>query len=88
MLKEFNSYFVANKNISNIKNINDFRKNYTFKYKKPIISNNKNIIFLIGLNLRVESPIYNIILRQLSLFNKNKVKIISFGSTSNLTYKF
>ena len=82
MLKEFNSFFNKSKFVNKLKN-NDFRSNYLLKFRKINLLNS-DLFILVGLNLRVESPLYNIRLRKLYL--KKKILIVSFGSTSNLTY--
>jgi hypothetical protein len=84
MLKEFNSLFKKNSIKLNLKN-NDFRQNYLLKFRKVNLLTT-SLLLLIGLNLRIVSPLYNIRLKKLYL--KKKLLIIYFGSTANLTYKF
>lgn len=85
MLKEFNSFFNNNTVVNKLKKNNDFRSNYLLKFRKINLLNS-DLCILVGLNLRVESPLYNIRLRKLYL--KKKILIVSFGSTVNLTYNF
>ena len=62
---------------------NDFKNNYLLPiHKNKLI--NYNFCVLIGINLRLESPLYNIFIRKLYL--KKKITIIIFSSAVNLTY--
>ena len=80
LLKEFNSFF---NNYNQLSQTNDLRKNYLLKFNKSILLKS-DIIVLVGLNLRLESPLYNVRLKKLNL-KKNSL-IVSFGSSINLNY--
>lgn len=75
------NFFSYNCNLD-FKNI-DLRNNYLFQYNKYNLLNN-DLLILVGINLRLESPLYNLQLRKLYL--KKKIIIVSFTPTINLTY--
>jgi hypothetical protein len=59
----------------------DIRNNYITNISNDVFNKLKLCIFL-GLNLRLESPLYNIRFRKM----KKKIFFISFSNTVNLTY--
>lgn len=63
----------------------DLRENYLINFHKLEL-NNSDLLILINLNLRLESPLYNIKIRK--LVKKRKIIIISFSQIINLTYYF
>jgi len=69
---------------SDLNTINcDFKNNYILPiHKEKLI--NYQICVLIGINLRLESPLYNLVLRRLYL--KKQLLIILFTNSVNLTY--
>jgi NADH dehydrogenase (ubiquinone) Fe-S protein 1 len=85
ILKDFSNFIGSSNfktNLNNNSNI-DFRQNYILTFHKNDLYN-CSLLFLVGLNLRLESPLYNLKLRK--LFLKKKFLILVFNSTLNLTY--
>jgi NADH dehydrogenase/NADH:ubiquinone oxidoreductase subunit G len=73
----------VNLNNNNIFLNNDFRRNYIFNFKLDDLVKFKNF-FLVGVNLRLESPLLNIRLKFIS--DKINSKIFSIGSVFNNNY--